>query len=616
MVFVNQAGDTMTGALVINDNGAQSSNAVLLNVLGTMSGASVQAQVSMGLNGAIIEQWNEVPLDDGYKLKDWFDGTQSAGRTSGGEITSNGNGTVSILAGKGLIHTGDANPGQEPINCSTGNCGQISPVVHISWDAVASLALADNAYNYLYYDYETGSIQATTDFYSISFTREFTIGRAYRRGNTVIIRLCGTNIWNFNRRVQLFGEEVFPIVRASGMTIAEVGARGLSVTAGVLWAELVNRFTTDAFSTATGTFSAWHRNGSGGWTESTGQTQLSNTAFDNGSGTLGTVAGGRYAVHFIYVVHDSSVHSVFGQVGNYTLAEAQAAQPPASIPGVLSAYGTLIGKVIILRNATNFAEIQSAFTNRFTGAGTIVHNDTSGLQGGQAGEYYHLTAAEYAGTGTGVFVRAHSPTLSGSIRLPSGTWTAAGRVGIGTFTPKTALEVVGTVSGSVLHASQLLSSSGGLVVLQKGAATGARILQEGEGIAVDINSKATTHAGLRISMPTNDAANNPHILFGYANTFDAKFYRSGTAQLTLKADTSTSSQNVFRILSNAGGTDTTQFRVEAGGNVRARAPSRVVAPTTPNGSHPPMRCSRARWSASTRSAPMPYGGAQAMRTTM
>lgn len=41
------------------------------------------------------------------------------------------------------------------------------------------------------------------------------------------------------------------------------------------------------------------------------------------------------------------------------------------------------------------------------------HNDLQLLQGGAAGQYYHLTSTEYTGTGTGTFVRQISPTLSG-----------------------------------------------------------------------------------------------------------------------------------------------------------------------------------------------------------
>ena len=40
-----------------------------------------------------------------------------------------------------------------------------------------------------------------------------------------------------------------------------------------------------------------------------------------------------------------------------------------------------------------------------------LHNDLAGLNGGAATEYYHSTLAEYTGTGSGVFVRATSPTL-------------------------------------------------------------------------------------------------------------------------------------------------------------------------------------------------------------
>lgn len=43
-------------------------------------------------------------------------------------------------------------------------------------------------------------------------------------------------------------------------------------------------------------------------------------------------------------------------------------------------------------------------------AGTA-HNSLTGLQGGSVGEYYHLTSAEYTGTGSGPFARQTSPVL-------------------------------------------------------------------------------------------------------------------------------------------------------------------------------------------------------------
>lgn len=46
---------------------------------------------------------------------------------------------------------------------------------------------------------------------------------------------------------------------------------------------------------------------------------------------------------------------------------------------------------------------------------TRKHNDLQTIQGGSSllSEYYHLTGVEYTGTGTGVFVRQNSPSISG-----------------------------------------------------------------------------------------------------------------------------------------------------------------------------------------------------------
>jgi len=59
------------------------------------------------------------------------------------------------------------------------------------------------------------------------------------------------------------------------------------------------------------------------------------------------------------------------------------------------------------------------FLNQYTvlGTGAFDHNSLTGLQGGTTGQYYHLSQADYAGTGSGVFVRSNSPVLSGSTTI-------------------------------------------------------------------------------------------------------------------------------------------------------------------------------------------------------
>jgi hypothetical protein len=330
------------------------------------------------------------------ELWSYWDNITSASRLYGGKITANGNGTINIEAGGGL-----SKPVDIPISgvdcdieCAPPNLndGQGGKNLFVTWNEVLNLALVDNAYNYIYYEGSSNSIKTTTNFYAVSFTRDFTLGRAFRTGNNVVVRLCGTNGWNFNRRVQLFGEEVFPVVTASGL-VPGFSERNISFTAGVLWAELVNRFTVAAFDSSVTTFTAWYRNGSGGWTSLTGQSLLNNTQWDDGSGTLQSLLANRVGVHWFYAVHDGSAHVVFGQ-GNYTQAQADAAPIPATLPPLLEAYATLVGKFEIVANATTIQSVESPQSISFAASQVTNHNDLSNIQGGVSGEYFHLSSAE------------------------------------------------------------------------------------------------------------------------------------------------------------------------------------------------------------------------------
>lgn len=94
------------------------------------------------------------------------------------------------------------------------------------------------------------------------------------------------------------------------------------------------------------------------------------------------------------MVHDSTVHIVYGQ-GDYTLAQAEIAQPPATLPGLVESYATLIGRILIQKNSDSFAAIESAFTTSFSPSTVTNHNDLNGLQGGTGGEYFHLNSEDY-----------------------------------------------------------------------------------------------------------------------------------------------------------------------------------------------------------------------------
>ena len=119
------------------------------------------------------------------------------------------------------------------------------------------------------------------------------------------------------------------------------------------------------------------------------------------------------------------------------------------------------------------------FFNQFTllaEAGGAQHNSLSGLQGGTTGQYYHLTQAEYVGTGSGVFVRADSPvlfgstTISGPLTLGStlsgvdASFTGSLSAGSGTFTGAlnaTTGAFTDTITGTTLTLSGLATFNAG-----------------------------------------------------------------------------------------------------------------------------------------------------------
>jgi len=322
----------------------------------------------------------------------YWNNINSSGRIWGGEIISGTSaGTVSVSAGGGLMKNESATPQDIPTGIDDGQGSELS---YITWDTVEDIELADESYTYIYID-GIDSIKTTTDFDSIDFTQAFTVGKVYRSGDEVHIRQCGTNLWNFNRRVQLFGEEYFKVLRARGLNISNPSGLYIAYDSGVMWAEIVNRFLIDAFdSSGTDRFIYWHRDGSGGWTRVPDRDIIDNTYYDNNAATLAELTATRYGVHWVYVLHDSTCHVVYGQ-GNYTLAQSGAAQPPSSLPGKLAAYATLIGKIRVKKGEATLYSIESAFEASFSPSLVTNHNDLSNIQGGTTTARYHLSENEH-----------------------------------------------------------------------------------------------------------------------------------------------------------------------------------------------------------------------------
>ena len=257
------------------------------------------------------------------------------------------------------------------------------------------LVLTNNDLNWIYVEYNAGTPTITVSLSQPSeYNTKILLGTVYRIGT--VLHISNHTAWTVANHAKTMInrlQDTMPFARGSGGTISEAGTRNVAVSAGSWW-EGLNNFTTSAKDTSvSGSFSYFYKDGASGWTEVVSQTQIDNTQYDDGSGTLATLANSRYGVHWLYLGSDSDLYVIYG-TGSYTLADAEISPVLTSTPPQFEGHARLLGKVIIGKSASTFTDIQSVFTTAFAAGAVSNHDDLGGLQGGIAGEHYHLTAAE------------------------------------------------------------------------------------------------------------------------------------------------------------------------------------------------------------------------------
>ena len=139
-------------------------------------------------------------------------------------------------------------------------------------------------------------------------------------------------------------------------------------------------------------------------TSDTVVTIITPTGYSNESAVAGTVWKKLFGITTPDITY---IYPTIGQIDVLTTQPSYAitAATKIGILGFLTASGGAGTATIYItyNGTTRNTHVNSPLAN--------LHNDLAGLQGGSSDQYYHSTAAEYTGTGTGVFVRATSPTL-------------------------------------------------------------------------------------------------------------------------------------------------------------------------------------------------------------
>lgn len=312
----------------------------------------------------------------------------STGAIEGAAVTDAGSGLITVTGGEGYIRA---------------SSDSLSTLFAIAFPASTAglVVLTDLQTSWVYVEYNGGTprIIATTSERTDSQSN-ILLARIYREGTTLHINSTVRHVVADHAGLMIRRlTSTQPFARESGASLSETGTRNVGVSAGVFW-EGLTRFLTAAFdSSGADNFSYWYDDGAAGWTEVNAQSQFDNLQYDDGTGTLATLANNQYGVHWVYLSTDDDVHLIYG-VDSYTLLGAQAAPAPAALPTEITTDARLIGRIIVQKSAASATDVSSVFDTTFEAGSTNVHNDLTGLQGGAAGEYNHLTNAELAALST------------------------------------------------------------------------------------------------------------------------------------------------------------------------------------------------------------------------
>lgn len=309
-----------------------------------------------------IEKIGQSTFDD---VQDAINQIGSAGSGSDSYITDAGGGSINVAAGAGFIRVTDSHN---------------STLKAFDWPARAGIAIPADVARYVGIEYNAGAPQIkvkTSD--SWDWHTEFRLGSVVNEGGTLHIlnnpqRLSDAIAHIFERFY-----ECRPLERAArlgGIIAGETGTRNLTVSAGELYDGL-NEFDVGAIDTSgADTFDAYYRGSP--FTKVAVQTQWDNLQYDTGAG-LGPLGVAKYGLHWLYLEADNNLVTMYGE-GNYnTIAAAENADPPSSIPLRLQVHGVLIGRIIFQQNAATAIAFQSVWDTQFDPTLVSSHNSLSNV---------------------------------------------------------------------------------------------------------------------------------------------------------------------------------------------------------------------------------------------
>ena len=309
-------------------------------------------------------------------VQDYFN-LQSPGRILGGQVSDNGDGTVTVTSGSGVLK-------------SSNSCD--APTYFISWSENTSLNIDTSGVNYIGVKYNSGSPIIFSELsYDPTDCTKFYLAQAYYDNGKVHTVTNGIDVAGFENHVHIWAKGVFgDITRGYGVVLGESGTRNIQVSQGTLYAGFDKNDFSAIDTSGTDTFTYYWSDGSEGWNESYNNSQIDSLHFDDRSGTLAELTNNYFGNHWIYADFDGHIVVVYGRGDYNKFSEAEAAQPPSDLPERLTHFSIWIGQIIIEKSASSFSEVLSAF-NVSKGVRSVTdHGELTGLSDDDHVQYLNL----------------------------------------------------------------------------------------------------------------------------------------------------------------------------------------------------------------------------------
>ena len=320
-------------------------------------GASALERLPIGTVGQVI-------VPDGAGNLFYISPHVSTGFIEPPAITDKGDGTIDIPAKK--VSLAD-------------NAGFEGTFLEYTLPAQTGVSLTNNSINYIVGDYNSGSpiYKVITDVDLINLSDVIPYMTLYRIDNEITELSWDEMGDGLSNKIILRMVKTERFLRESGLVLSEDTGRVITVSDGKTW-NGVTRLTLQAARSDTHQTYQWYHV-SGVWTRSA-VTQYNNTHYDDGT-DLVEANPNKYIVNWIYRVEEEppSLAVVLG-CDEYVNAElAKNESIPSSIPDKLTQVGILVGRIIVEKNASSAASIESAFVQYFTPSAISDHNDLANI---------------------------------------------------------------------------------------------------------------------------------------------------------------------------------------------------------------------------------------------